>query len=252
MALELGQFEVMAYLWDTTDKADGENICYTSQDIDLLWQMGFVDTASISIEAWRQLFVPYKQSNGTFLINQENFLALDKYRYKGEIHIPFDANLINEGLYTEEGLNELFWQSIYPSSALNKIQLSEFIGEFIKEFREKDGLIRVDQTSKSRVLYLIDNYPSPLRNLEILFDQLFQNTNLDDGMPTEQMKTQVAEHALKQRSQFQTRPGNKTEEKAVELKDLVKAKPKTSAINNKKDPGVELKKIRRSRKGLRG
>ncbi|MBI4126107.1 MAG: hypothetical protein HY465_01300, partial [Deltaproteobacteria bacterium] len=163
MTLELSQFDVMAYLWETLDKTpDGAHIQYTISDIDMLWHMGFVDTERVSIETWRTAFESHRQPNGMFLIGHEAFLDLDQYRYKGEIHIPFDAMLINEGRYTDTGLQELIDLSIAPSCSLSLQQVDAFFTSLKKDFRDPQGLIVVGKEAKQRIKKLLEDSPSPL------------------------------------------------------------------------------------------
>lgn len=261
MVLEMDTDNVMEYLWGQIEKTpDGKHIRYTLEDIDSLWWMGFVDTERYPLTAWRRVFEPYKREGGVYILNHASFLSLDQYRYKGEIRIPFDAMLINEGKYTDEGLQELFDLSIAPSTRKTPKELQQFIENLKKKHRQPDALIKIDRNAKVEIMELIDQFPSPLRNLEITFDRMLE-AGVDQEM-AEQLdadeSARATSEAAKQVSQFSSTPTSRAEVQAKRLQDLQKAKEKPAAKpapakkTEKKKEGVELKKIKRSRRGMRG
>ncbi len=252
MPLELSMFDVMEYLWETMEKTpDGKKIRYNNADIEMLWYMGFVDTEAYPLNTWKQVFEPFRQKDSTFLIDKQSFLKLDHYRYKGEIHVPFDAMLINEGLYTDEGLNDLIEASIGPSVMMKQADFEAFWEKLKNDFRNPKGLIKIGPDAKMRIRGLIEKNPSPLRNLEISFDQMLssgQGTDLEQKFEGAKDSMATAQAAM-EASTFVQGAANKTHASAQDLKKLQKAKEK-KAVDDKN--GVELKKIRRSRKGMRG
>lgn len=257
MVFELGSDNVMEYLWGQLEKTpDGVSIRYTLDDIDSLWWMGFVDTARYSLTMWREVFEPYRQPDGMFLLGHGDFLALDQYRYKGEIKIPLDAMEINEGKYTDEGLRELFDLSIIPSCSLSPKQMTDFINNLKKRFREPDGLIRMGDEAKREIKTLLDSYPSPLRNLEIIFDRMIEE-GVDEQLAAELEAGEAARattEAARQISKFSSMPVSAAEAQSERLKALEKTRParKSSPKTKAEKPTAELKRIRRSRKGVRG
>lgn len=254
MPLELGQFAVMDYLWDQLEKTkDGKHIRYTLLDIEMLWKMGFVDTERFSMEEWKQALEPFRQADGSFILDKPRFLALDHYRYKGEIHIPFDAMRINEGLYTDEGLQQLVDSSIAPSSNMPPEKLEAFFEALKETFRTPDGLIRIDVHAKKQIRDIIEKNPSPLRNLEILFDQMLRKgKDKDISEKIEGAEAEVATaRAAIEASTFSAAPRTRSEAAAKTLKRIQKAKT-AETPETPSEGGVHLKKIRRSRKGMRG
>ena len=249
MVFELSKSGVMEFLWDTLEKTpDGKFIRYNQSDIEQLWWMGFVDAEHFGLDVWFKVFEPYKQPDGTYHLAKEEFLALDHYRYKGEVRIPFDAMMINEGKYTDEGLDDLIGASIAPSCSLTREELREFVENIRKEFRQNDGLILIRKSAKEKIKNLIYEHPSPLRNLELLLDNMIEQQTI----ALEQSETDAATtQAAIQASQFSQAPTTRVEAKAAAYKDLEKTK-KTKEVEIKDKPKVELKKIKRSRKGMRG
>ena len=253
MPFELGQFAVMEYLWSTLEKTpDGKAIRYLPIDIEMLWKMGFVDTEKFPMDQWKLVFEPYRQGDGSFLLEKDAFLALDKYRYKGEIHIPFDAMRINEGYYTDEGLHELFDASVAPSCNYDGERLKAFLDALKETFRSPDGLIRIDVEAKKQIRNLIEKNPSPLRNLEIMFDQMIaQGKGKEMGEKVELADTEMATaRAAIEASSFTASPTSRSEAAAKNHERLEKAKKARAAAET--EEGVHLRKIRRSRKGMRG
>lgn len=253
MPLELGMFDVMEYLWEKLDKTPDGRIRYSVNDIEALWIMGFVDAQKYPMAQWKGVFEPFRAPDGSYFLEKDAFLSLDKYRYKGEIHIPFDAMKINEGFYTDEGLQELIDASIAPSSCMPPDRLRAFFAELKELFRAPDGLIKIGRDAKLKIRDLIDKNPSPIRNLEILFDQMLRagdNKGLEDQIASAQTERVTAQAAL-EASSFAATPITKAEASAKGLKGIEKARRKTSATRTGGE-GVALKKIRRSRKGMRG
>jgi hypothetical protein len=254
MTLELGTFDVMEHLWETLEKSpDGQSIRYSIVDIEQLWVMGFVDTGRVGFAKWKSIFDPYQQANGSFLLGKDDFFSLDAYRYKGEIKIPFDAMRINEGKYTDEGFDELMNMSIAPSCDLPKSDLNDFFAALKKDYREDDGLIAIRKTAKERIKALLRSHPSPLRNLELMLDNMLetQEDQLEAMVDRSEADAATLETA-RQVSRFAAKPTNRVEAKADQFKRMAKSKKKAEkSVDNGKDD-VELKKVRRSRKGMRG
>lgn len=249
---------VMEFLWDQLPKNDAGNICYTQGDVDGLWHMGFVDTEQYPLSNWRSQFEPYRRPDDSFELDHGSFVALEKFRYTGEIRVPFDPNLINEGKYTDEGLRELFEISIAPSSCLSTEDLNVFLGEISELHRDADGLIKIGKQAKTQIKEMLSQNPSPLHNLESMLDKMIEE-GADEEIATqldEDDATRATTEVARQVSKFSSAPITPTEEKAKKLSDLEKTKKKKTDAKTAKEanekPTTELKKIRRSRKGMRG
>lgn len=254
MPLDLTRENLMENLWESLDKTpDGKHIRYTPQDVEQLWWLGFVDTARYDMDLWRRVFEPYRNPDGSFILNKDQFLALDQYRYTGEIHVPFDAMLINEGKYTDEGLDELIEASIRTSCSLPHDKVDEYFGKLKQEFRQPDGLILIRKPAKQRIKALLDNYPSPMRNMEILIDEMIQSKGEQFEKMIDRAEAGAASiEAAKQASRFSTKPRSRVESKAKQFEKLQKIKKRIEPAADDGSPKVELKHIRRSRKGFRG
>jgi hypothetical protein len=253
MALRLDQFDVMEHLWETLEKTpDGRYICYIFFDIEQLWEMGFVDTARFGMEEWMRAFDPFKQADGTYLVGHDDFVALDRFRYKGEIRIPFDAMQINEGKYTDDGLDDLISASIAPSCGLPRERFAEFVETLKRDFRQPDGLILIKKPAKERIRTLLSRNPSPLRNLELILDSMLSKKGDEMRGDIDRAEVDAATmEAARQVSSFSSQPTTRTEEGAIGLRSLEKAK-RAATHAPAKAGGTELRRIKRSRKGTRG
>ena len=255
MVFKLDRSDVMEHLWGNLEKSpDGKHIRYSEFDVEQLWAMGFVDTQRVGLDEWKAVFDPMRQADGSYRISHAQFLDLDKYRYTGEIRIPFDAMLINEGKYTDEGLDELIDSSIAPSCVMPRHELYKWFDKFKKDFRESDELILIKEPAKQRIAELLGNYPSPLRNLEMILNYMLetQGDEVHEAVTRSEIDAVTTQAAL-QVSSFSSTPSSRVEEKAQGLRALQKTKKKKEApAPDDGKPKTELKKIRRSRKGVRG
>ena len=246
---------IMEFIWETVDHTGDKDIAiYTETDLEGLWELGFVDTARFPKSEWFKVLNPYLQIDGSYKLTKADFLSLDKYRYQGEIKIPFNPLQINEGKYTDEGLQELLDLSIAPSVSLSSSDLDQKIESLKKKYRQADRLILIKMPAKQEIRQWVEQNPSPLRRLELLFaDFLKQKGFTQEAMEKAQSVSRVAtpdEQARVQASTFSVLPGSVVEEKAAGFKKMAKAKgPATHPDDDPTKP--TLKKIKRSVKGTR-
>lgn len=250
-----GDVEMMEWIWESLDKSpDADHITYVVDDIDALWHMGFVDTEATPLEKWRAAFDRHKKTNGDYILSKSEFLEKNKYRYTGEVHIPFDAMRINEGKYTEKGLNQLTESSILPSVSLSRSQLDRFMIDLKNEFRDSaDGLITIAKEAKQKIHELILNNPSPLRRLELIYENMFANIDTVHNKPDlptipDMPQATPSELAEIQKSTFSTLPSSQAQKSAESLKKIAKNRESDSPSDK---GSVELKTIKRNPKGFR-
>jgi len=244
---------IMEAIYQMADKEEDGSLHYVPEFIDFLWENSFADTKQFSLETWRQAFDPFKQQDGTYRLNREEFLSLDKYRYTGEVKIPFDATRINEGKYTDEGFQKLVDLSIEPSCSLPPNELKTFLDNLKNEFRQADDLVLIRADAKQRIKKLLEEHPSPLRRLELSFDELIGSQETDKKAEELRQKTSTVatkeQLAAMQQSQFIEGAASAAEAQSKRLKQVAKAKEKEAFPAGE---GAPLKTIKRSKKGLRG
>lgn len=242
---------MMETIWENLSKSpDEEHVTLEVVDIEELWTNGFVDSDSYSMKDWKDAFEPHKTPDGKYILKKEDFLEKEKYRYTGEIMIPFEPILINEGKYTDEGLQELIDMSIAPSCALPRKDLDDFFDEFKNKYRGADNLIVMDIRGKRDIEALVDKDPSPRRRRELIFDAMFIQDLARAATDLGLMKATPEQAAKVQVSTFTTLPSSKSEAAARELKSIEKRKEAKATGGG--DEGVSVRKVRKSRKGFRG
>ncbi|MBI4126555.1 MAG: hypothetical protein HY465_03595, partial [Deltaproteobacteria bacterium] len=94
--------------------------------------------------------------------------------------------------------------------------------------------------------------PSPLRNLELLFDQMIaagMQQEVDQEI-SDAVQRAADRETTRQASRFLAKPTSRAEAAARQFKAM--AQVKTKAAPASKTEGTELRKIKRSRKGMRG
>ena len=245
---------VMEVIWQSVEKGKDGAAHYPLIFIDYLWNNGFIDTQKFPRAAWHAAVESFKQADGHYRFNHDEFASLEKYRYQGEIKIPFDPLKINEGKYTDEGFGQLVNDSIAPSCALETKELNKFVEDLKKEFRQPDDLILIKMSAKIKVKKMIDENPSPLHRVEILFDEMLRKKGIEKEIEADlQRVTTTAspdQVALLQRSTFSLGPANLAEAQAARLKHVTQSKAPPLEIPP--EEGSPLKNIKRSKKGIRG
>lgn len=251
MVLLLNDPAFIEGMWASANKDEKNRAVYTQEELENMWIGGFIDTERIKLDDWIDALDPYKLGDSKFHFDYDQFVSLDQYRYKGEIRIPFDPMNVENGKYTEESIDQLFDLTIKTSCSLPYADLKNYAEEFKKIYRIPNGdLINVNEDARLQLVTLLEDYPSPLRNLEILLDNLFSMAErflAEQGVDVSRV-AQIASESM-----FSKNPLTTVEKKAMDLKNLTKAKPKEEKIDSEKqNEGVSLKDIKRSKRGVRG
>jgi hypothetical protein len=241
----------MEYLWDHVKKdTSGERVFFNDNDIEFLWHCGFIDTKAVPFTQWAAFFVPYKDAEtGAYLLNRSDFLLIEDFRYKGPVREPFDPHRINEGYYTDQGLDELFEWGVGPSVEAPQNDVQTFIAGLKKKFWDAGHkLVRIDKACKAEVGKWMDAHPSPLRRLELIMESKSSGKKLDPKLISFTAKGTDPVAAL-QASAFSLRPGSVAQGKRESLGKVTQVKEKKGA---KAPDTTPLHKIRRDPRGTRG
>lgn len=242
---------MMTDLWDQVQKSpDGTAVWFTDEDIEFLWHCGFVDTQQVPFSQWAAFFLPFlDKASKVYSLSKSQFMMIEDFRYKGPIREPFDYHKINEGLYTDQGLEDLFALGVGPSVEAPAAEIATFVDQLKQEFREKDRLIRVNNLGKEKIGQWMDAHPSPLRRLELIMESRASGKGLDPKLFQYQVSGNDAVAAM-QASAFSMRPGTV----AVSKKEALGKVTQTKAKKSKSDAAdtTPLHKIRRSPRGTRG
>lgn len=242
---------LMETLWNQIQKTpDGKGVLLTDTDIEYLWHCGFIDTAQVPFSQWAAFFAPFAAATkGTYILTRTNFKLIEDFRYKGPVREPFDYNKINEGFYTDQGLEELFELGVGPSVEASPEEIADFIAQYKTEFRGQDKLIRMDKAGKAKIGNWMDAHPSPLRRLELIMEAKTEGKALDPKLF--QFKTSgVDAVTAMQTTAFSMRPSSVAVSQKEALGKVTQSKAKTGTVAA--DKTTPLHKLRRSPRGTRG
>ena len=252
MTLFLDDQDFMEGMWEAAPKTKDGRVQYVDEDVENLWRGGFINTENIDLDNWMKIMSKYKQPDEIYLLDHDQFVAMDDHRYKGEVKIPFNPMLINEGQYTEEDVDNLIKLSVLPSCGLDPEQIEFIINKYKSDFKMPNGLITMNESFKIKILALVETYPSPLRNLETMLDQIFTVAEKyleEEGIDIDSIAK------LAQQSMFTAKPTSATERKSAALKALTQAKKKQDAkpklTKEEKKKSVKLSSIKRSKRGIK-
>lgn len=238
-------------LWAQVQKTpDGKGVMFTDQDVEFLWHCGFVDTQQVPFSQWAGYFAPFLNKEAkVYVLGRASFMLIEDFRYKGPIREPFDFHKINDGYYTDQGLDELFELGIGPSVEAPRKEFDAFITDIKKTFRGKDKLIRMDAACKEKIGAFMDAHPSPLRRLELIMDAKEKGIQLNPDLFSYQVSGVNAVTAM-QSSAFSMRPSTMAASRKEALGKVTqsKAKPAEKPAANT----TPLHKLRRSPRGTRG
>lgn len=242
---------LMEDLWDQIKKTpDGRGVILTDVDVEYLWHCGFIDTRQVPFAQWAAFFAPFlTEVKGVYVLDKGNFKLIEEFRYKGPIREPFDSQKINEGFYTDQGLDELFELGVGPSVESSNEDRATFIAALKKEFRDKDNLIRMDNACKQRIAEWMDAHPSPLRRLELIMEAKAEGRVLDPKLFQFKTAGIDAVNAM-QVSVFSMRPSTVAVSKKEALGKVTQTKAKKGSVES--DKTTPLHKLRRSPRGTRG
>lgn len=166
--MPLPDFNAMEYIWGRLPKQkDGKTIRYLAGDIPYLYNNGFVDCIKFSLDQWQRAFVVFRQSDGTYVLNKEQFMALRVFRYTGPTNEVFDAMKIRPGTWFDDKLKILYEKTIRLTSTITE----EVFWTSVKAMKkaglvDAQGNLFIDDRVKTQINYLVDRFPSPRRRLE--------------------------------------------------------------------------------------
>lgn len=238
-------------LWANVKKTpDGKGVMFTDQDVEFLWHCGFVDTQQVPFSQWAAFFAPfYNKDAKVYVLSKTNFLLIEDFRYKGPIREPFDYRKINDGYYTDQGLDELFELGVGPSIEVPRKEFDAFIANIKTTFRDSNKLIRVDKACKEAIGTFMNAYPSPLRRLELIMEARDAGVELKADMFKYDVSGVNAVTAM-QSSAFSMRPSSLATSKKEALGKVTQSKAKPAEkVTADTTP---LHKLRRSPRGTRG
>lgn len=162
-------YNSMEHIWEKIPKQkDGQTIRYIAADVEYLYYHGFVNSRLYSLKQWKSALGHFKEKDGSYVLNKEQFLALAPFRYTGPSHDVFDVNKLPEGPWSEEDLKALYAESVSIASDITEKMFWALINTFKenKENLDDNGKLFLNETVKAGLFIAIEKFPSPRRRLE--------------------------------------------------------------------------------------
>lgn len=158
----------MEYIWGRLPKnPDGKTVKYLYGDLAYLYHNGFVDTLKYTYKQWETAFIPFKQTDGTYLLDKPGFMTLRIFRYNGPSHAAFDPAKLREGPWPDDELEHLYEKSIKPSSSVTREIFWTAMGALKKAgSADAEGKLVINEKVKKQLAYILEKFPSPRRRLE--------------------------------------------------------------------------------------
>jgi len=188
-------------IWDKVAQpgVDGKKIIIFANRNDLVYLFctGFVDERKFTLYDWVDSFKDCLQENGSYVLNEEQWMSKARFRFYGPVGQPFNALLLREGDWTEQDMENLIkgfmLQAVYFTE-------KEFrtIFEEAKEAFFKDGVYKMTKEVKKDFKALIDMYPSPaqVRALGLSEARAQMSGKTGSGFSTGPAQSQVAAQKL--------------------------------------------------------
>ncbi len=142
------------------------------QDLMYIYMSGFVDARKYSFKQWLDSFASSRQPNGHYRVTYEQWMEKKKYHYAGPIKPPFDPMTMEERDYTEQEVTRLLTDRIVPGTMFNPSYVPTIINYLKAQGRLVNGKFRVDLELKKYLLSMMNQFPSPMRVLEISVDRM--------------------------------------------------------------------------------
>lgn len=160
----------MLAIWDKVSQPspDGQRyiVWRTRDDIDYLYDTGFVDTDRHKKEDWIDAFKDSLQADKTYRITKDQWLAKRPFRFNGPTSPPFDPLTLQEGEWEIEEFEKILKEKVFPSTTLSE----EIFRKAIDKGKEKafvGGKFILSKAFKFALKQAFILHPSPRRFREL-------------------------------------------------------------------------------------
>lgn len=151
-------------IWDQVAQAgpDGKKKLSFQGRFDVvgLFCSGFVDESRFTVHDWLAAFEPHKQTDGSYLLTEEQWLEKMKFHYDGPVGRPFDPLMLREGEWEDSRVVALIENHILPAVYFNE-QEFRMIWDETKPQYFVNGKFVVSRKFKEDLRDLVEAYPSP-------------------------------------------------------------------------------------------
>lgn len=163
--------DVLESIWHQVAKPakDGKKYVFFKDQMDVifLYATGFVDAKKFTCEEWIKAFEPSKLKNGSFAVSEAQWMEKKKYHYSGPVNPPFDPLKLEDREYTEAEFATLLREKVIPSTIFDEKNVPGFVNNLKAQGRLVNGKMMIDRPTKEYMLQIVNQYPSPMRVLEI-------------------------------------------------------------------------------------
>lgn len=223
------------------ERKDGKRHIFFKDHVDIafLYATGFVDAKKFTYKQWLDSFDPSKQPDNSYIISKEQWLEKKKFHYDGPIHPPWDPMALEDREYTEKEIQDLLVEKVLPCTVFDATYAQVYINNLKAQGRLVNGKAIIDKVAKEYILQVINQYPCPMRVLEV---SVYGLRNMKRG------KTQTAQDQI-QKSGF---AAGMTAQQiySSRLADLAKKQaPKVApAAPVSNNPAISLKDLQKKRR----
>ncbi len=157
-------YKTLQSIWEKLAKPakDGKKSLTFKDRSDLvyLYSTGFVDEKQCSLKDWVKAFDDSRLGDGSYALNEGQWMDKVKYHYAGPIGVPFDPLQLREGDWTPADMEQLIKEKILPSIYFTEAEFRKIFEE-VKPTFFLNGLYKLSPAVKKDLKELIDLIPSP-------------------------------------------------------------------------------------------
>lgn len=217
---------------------DGKRYIFfkTQVDITFLYFSGFVDAKKFTCDKWIEAFKSSQQTDGSYAISEKQWLEKKRFHYGGPVDPPWDPMTIKDGEYSEKEIRKIIVEKVIPCTVFNEKMAEVYLNNLKAQGRLANGRGSINKPVKEYILQIINQYPSPLRVLQISVHGLrrlkrgftqaaqdqVQKSAFTSGMTAQQIYASRLASLAKQQAPKETAPSPALDKPAVSVKDLQK------------------------------
>ena len=188
-------------IWDKVAQPGPDGKKYISfanrNDLVYLFCTGFVDETRHTLHDWVDSFKDSLQENGSYKVNEAQWMNKAQFRYSGPTGQPFDPMQLRNGTWTEQEMEAMIKTHLLPAVYFSEKELRAIWNEAKETFYIK-GSYQVTPEVKKDLRMMIDMYPSPaqVRAIGLAEARAQMSGKMGSGFATGPAQSQVAAQRL--------------------------------------------------------
>ncbi len=140
-------------------------------DIEYLYCTGFVDEEVYTIKQWVESFNDSRQPDGSYVINEIEWMDKIPFRHVKPVGPPFDPMTLKEGDWTEEEMQRFLQTTLLPNLFFTKEEFAQIFDLAKQNGLYVNGKYRITPLIKRDIHQMITQYPSPRRARELAMQE---------------------------------------------------------------------------------